>query len=648
VAERPLGVSRESHSTVGGSRFPPIADYGFISDCEVCALVAPSGSVEWMCLPRMDGPSIFAAILDRHAGWFRLGPADVTVPSDRRYLAGTMVLETTWDTPTGWAVVRDVLLIGPWRDDSPGSSPHRRAPSDHQAERVLLRTARCLSGSIEFVLECEPAFDYGRGRGRWQHVGDSYGQAEIAPADGEPPIRLTTDLNLGLEGPRAMARRRLRAGDQVFCALSWGDGAPPETFAAAHDRLSRTGDFWHEWIARGRFPDHPWRAYLQRSALTLKGLIYAPTGAMLAAATTSLPETPGGERNYDYRFSWLRDSTFLLWGLYTLGLDREAEDYFYFLTDIAEEEADLQIMYGIGGERELTEQVLDHLSGYEGARPVRIGNAAWDQRQHDVWGVLLDSVHLHVRSGDELDERRWQVLARQVEAALERWRDPDQGIWEVRGPPQHFTSSKVLCWVAADRGAKLAELRGDPEVAARWREAADEIHADVCANGVDDRGVFCQHYDTTALDASALLIPLLGFLPPDDPRVHSTVHAIADELTEDELVLRYHVHETDDGFSGEEGTFTICSFWLVSALTEMGEVARARALCTKLLTYASPLLLYAEEIDPHSGLHLGNFPQAFTHLALINAVVHLIRVDEELSGQMEPAPAPGLIVEPLG
>jgi alpha,alpha-trehalase len=373
--------------------------------------------------------------------------------------------------------------------------------------------------------------------------------------------------------------------------------------------------------------------------LTLKGLIYAPTGAMLAAATTSLPETPGGERNYDYRFSWLRDSTFLLWGLYTLGLDREANDYFYFLTDLAEEQADLQIMYGIGGERELTEQILDHLSGYDGARPVRIGNAAWDQRQHDVWGVLLDSVYLHVRSGDELDERRWSILAPQVDAALEHWREPDQGIWEVRGPAQHFTSSKVLCWVAADRGAKLAELRGDSEAAARWREAADDIHADVCANGVDDRGVFCQHYDTTALDASALLIPLLGFLPPDDPRVRATVLAIADELTVDELVLRYRVEETDDGFEGEEGTFTICSFWLVSALTEIGEVDRARALCTKLLSYASPLHLYAEELDPHSGLHLGNFPQAFTHLALINAVVHLIHVDEKLSGQAEPAAA---------
>ena len=263
-------------------------------------------------------------------------------------------------------------------------------------------------------------------------------------------------------------------------------------------------------------------------------------------------------RNYDYRYTWLRDSTFMLWGLYTLGFDREANDFFYFIADLAEQDTDLQIMYGIGGERELTEQTLDHLSGYEGARPVRIGNGAWDQRQHDVWGVLLDSVYLHTRSRDALDARRWPMLVRQVEAAIEHWREPDQGLWEVRGPAQHFTASKVLCWVAADRGAKLAQLRGDERHAAEWRKAADEIRADVCANGTDDRGVFCQHYETTALDASALLIPLLGFLPPDDERVRSTVLAIADELTEDELVLRYRVEETDDGFSGEEGTFTIC------------------------------------------------------------------------------------------
>ena len=581
-----------------------------------------------MCLPRMDGPSVFAAVLDRGAGSFRLGPADVVVPSGRRYLPGTMVLETTWSTPTGWAVSRDVLLVGPWRHGSSRSETHRRVPSDQSAERVLLRTVRCLQGVIDIVLECEPAFDYGRARGTWRHVGSGYGQAEVTAGDDGPLLQLTTDLNVGFEGPRAVARRRLRAGERVFCALSWGDGTPPQTFDEAHQRLARSADFWHEWISRGKFPDHPWREYLQRSALTLKGLIYAPTGALLAAATSSLPETPGGERNYDYRYTWLRDSTYMLWGLYTLGLDREADDFFYFLTDLADQDANLQIMYGIGGERELTEYTLDHLSGYDGARPVRIGNGAWDQRQHDVWGVLLDSVYLHTRSRDRLDERRWPMLVRQVEAAITHWGEPDQGLWEVRGPAQHFTASKVLCWVAADRGAKLAQLRGDANHAAAWRQAADEIHADVCANAIDDRGVFCQHYDSTALDASALLIPLVGFLPPDDKRVRATVLAIADELTEDELVLRYRVEETDDGFSGEEGTFTICSFWLVSALTEIGEVDRARALCEKLLAYASPLLLYAEEIDPHSGRHLGNFPQAFSHLALINAVIHLIREDE--------------------
>jgi GH15 family glucan-1,4-alpha-glucosidase len=640
VAEELIEASRLSHSTVGGSPFPPIADYGFISDCEVCALIAPGGNVEWMCLPRMDAPSIFAAVLDREAGRFRVGPADVTVPAGRRYLPGTMVLETTWDTPTGWAVVRDVLLIGPWRHESRRSGIYQRVPTDHAAEKVLLRTVRCLSGSIDFILECEPAFGYGRRRGVWRHTGEGYGQAEVTDGEGELAIRLVSDLNLGFEGPQAIARRRLRAGEQVFCALSWGDGSPPETFAAAHERLVATGDFWHEWISRGRFPDHPWRPYLQRSALTLKGLIYTPTGALLAAATSSLPETPGGERNYDYRYSWLRDSTFMLWGLYTLGFDREANDFFYFLSDLAEGEADLQIMYGIGGERELTEETLDHLSGYDGARPVRIGNGAWDQRQHDVWGVLLDSVYLHTRSREGLDERRWPMLKRQVEAALAHWQEPDQGLWEVRGPAQHFTASKLLCWVAADRGARLAELRSDQENAARWRQAADEMHADICARGTDDRGVFCQHYETTALDASLLLVPLVGFLPPDDPRVRATVLAIADELTEDELVLRYRVEETEDGFSGEEGSFTICSFWLVSALVEIGEIPRARALCAKLLSFASPLHLYAEEIDPHTGRHLGNFPQAFSHLALINAVMHLIRADEQLSRDAAAADGP--------
>jgi len=348
---------------------------------------------------------------------------------------------------------------------------------------------------------------------------------------------------------------------------------------------------------------------------------------MLAASTTSLPETPGGERNWDYRYTWIRDSTFMLWGLYTLGFDWEANDFFYFVADVCEHDEDLQVMYGVGGERELDEVILDHLSGYEGARPVRAGNGAYNQDQHDVWGAVLDSVYLHTKSRDHLPERVWPILVRHVETALAHWREPDRGIWEVRGEPKHFTSSKLMCWVAADRGTRLAEMRGDAERAARWGAAAEEMHADICANGVDGRGVFTQHYDTDALDASLLLMPLVRFLPSDDERVRRTVLAIAEELTVDGLVLRYRVEETDDGLSGEEGAFAICSFWLVSALAEIGEMRRARQLCEKLLNYASPLGLYAEEIDPHSGRHLGNFPQAFTHLAQINAVMHVIRAD---------------------
>jgi GH15 family glucan-1,4-alpha-glucosidase len=291
-------------------------------------------------------------------------------------------------------------------------------------------------------------------------------------------------------------------------------------------------------------------------------------------------------------------------------------------------------MYGIGGERDLKEKELDHLPGYANSRPVRIGNAAAMQRQHDVWGALLDSVYLHSKAADHVDSRIWPILGRQVEAALKHWREPDAGIWEVRGPLRHFTSSKIMCWVAADRGARLAAVIGQDAAASEWEMAADEIKADILAHGVDDRGVLVQHYETKALDASLLLAPLVRFLPPTDPVIVNTVNAIADELTEDGLVLRYRVGETEDGFSGEEGTFTICSFWLVSALCEIGENERARALCAKLLSFAGPLELYAEEIDTRSGQHLGNFPQAFTHLALINAVLHVIRAERDVNGTL--------------
>ncbi len=623
---------------LGGSPFPPIADYAFLSDCEVTALVGPSGSIEWMCLPRMDGPSAFAAMLDRDAGHFRLNPSNVTVPAGRRYLPGTMVLETTWGTRTGWVIVRDVLLIGPWHHDHDRSHTHRRPPTDWDADHVLLRTMRCVNGSVEMVLDCKPMLDYGTKRVSWEYSGDGYSELEGTAPECDTTVRLTTDLRLGIEGDRVRGRTTMRDGDLAFVAMSWSEHPAPQTYDEAHQRLTGTADYWHEWLSRGEFPDHPWRGYLQRSALTLKGLSYAPTGAMCAAATTSLPETPQGERNWDYRYSWIRDSTFMLWGLFTLGFDWEANDFFSFILDVAATD-DLQVMYGIGGERELQESTLDHLEGYERARPVRIGNGAFNQKQHDVWGVFLDSVYLHTKSRDYLPDEMWPILARQVEQAIEHWREPDRGIWEVRGEPKHFVSSKIFCWVACDRGARLARLREDDETAERWQYHADEIQADILEHGVDERGVFVQHYGTDALDAALLLAPLVRFLPADDERIRKTVLAIADELTVDGLVLRYKVQETDDGLSGEEGTFAICSFWLVAALEEIGETQRARDLCERMLGYASSLDLYAEEIDAHTGRHLGNFPQAFTHLALINAVMHVISADKRLAAAQQPLDA---------
>jgi GH15 family glucan-1,4-alpha-glucosidase len=608
----------------GKGGFPRIGEYGFLSDCHTGALVAPDGSVEWLCLPRFDSPSVFASILDRGAGFFRLGPREL-VPVARRYEPGTNILETTWATDRGWLIVRDALTIGPWRKRP--DDPHRRPPPDLDAERVLLRVVECVQGEAEVDLMCHPMPDYARQRASWELSDDLH----TATLDGAGPgVVLVSDMNMGIEADRVEARHTLHDGERCFCALTWGaDPDPPRTVEEAHARLDGTGEFWRRWLAAGEFPDHPWRIHLQRSALTLKGLTYAPTGAMIAALTTSLPETPGGERNWDYRYSWIRDATFTLWGLHVLGLDAEADDFARFIGEICRKHGDrLQIMYGIGGERDLTEETLDHLSGYGGAKPVRIGNAAFDQRQNDVYGALLDSMYIHLKANRPFPEEGWLVLEDQVESAVAAWREPDQGIWEARGEPKHYVSSKLMCWVALDRGARLAARRGDDERAARWSAIAEEIRGEILDRGVSERGVMRQHYDTDALDASTLLAPLVRFLPPDHEVIRNTVTAIANELTEHGLVLRYRVHETEDGLHGEEGTFLICSFWLVAALSEIGEAERACALCDRLLSLAGPLGLYAEEIEAKSHLHLGNFPQAFTHLALINAVSHVI-ADEQ-------------------
>ncbi|MBV8711005.1 MAG: glycoside hydrolase family 15 protein, partial [Solirubrobacterales bacterium] len=493
---------------------------------------------------------------------------------------------------------------------------------------MLVRVIECIQGQVQIEAVCEPMFDYGRRPARWAMVSDNWSAAEAT--DGETVLRLITDLRIGIEGGRARARHTLTEGEERFVALGWRHGLNgPAHCANAKERLQNTFHYWRDWLATGRFPDHRWRQYLQRSALTLKGLTYAPTGATVAAATTSLPETPGGERNWDYRYCWMRDATFTLWGLHALGLDWEADDFMQFVADLERvDDGALQIMYGLAGERDLHEEQLPHLHGYEGARPVRIGNGAYRQRQNDVYGSVLDSVYLHTKMGGHIPGRLWPVLQDQVRCAQGIWRQPDQGIWEARGDPKHYVSSKLMCWVALDRGARLAQLQGQGDQAAEWQGVAEEIRADILARGVSERGVFRQHYETDALDASTLLIPLVRFLPAQDERVKATVLAIASELQENGFVLRYRVQETDDGLTGEEGTFLICSFWLVSALSEIGEAEPAAQMCERLLAQASPLGLYAEELDGRTGRHLGNFPQAFTHLALINAVMHVISQEE--------------------
>ena len=615
------------------SPFPPIAEYAFLSNCHTGALVAPDGAIDWLCIPRFDSPSVFGTLLDRQAGFFRLGPFGINVPVTRRYEPGTNTLETIWHVSGSWLVVRDSLTMGP-RQVEDNITPHTRPPADDDAEHVLVRTVHCFDGSVEVELVCEPVFDYGRTPGEWKLLGDGRHAADAQGAG--QAFRLTTDMALGIEANRVRARHVLSKGDEIYCALSWAEGfAAPADLDEARAQLGATTHFWRQWLARARIPDHEWREPIQRSALAIKGLTYMPTGATVAALTTSLPETPGGERNWDYRYTWIRDSTFTLQALHFLNLDWEADEFMQFVADLeCNEDGALQIMYGIDGRRDLTESTRDDLSGYVGARPVRVGNGAFDQRQNDVFGAALDSVLLHTRRSQRLPRRLWPIVRAQAECATAVWREPDQGIWEARGAPQQYVSSKLMCWVAMDRAAKLADIAGERDQGIAWGAVAEEIKADILEHGVDSRGVLRQHYATDALDASTLLAALFGFLPANDERLRASVLAIADELTEDGFVLRYRTGETDDGLSGKEGTFLICSFWLVSALAIIGERQRARDLMERLLRIASPLGLYAEEFDAATGRHLGNFPQAFSHLALIEAAARIIVAErlEEVGG----------------
>ncbi len=614
--------------------YPPIADYALLSDCHSCALVSMDGSIDWCTFHRFEARPVFARILDwAKAGFFRIAPLDEDYESTRRYLPGTNVLETTFRTPNGTLVLTDFFAF---RVPGPGEDAHAAHP-DHQ----LIRIVRCTEGEVGVKVKLVPRFDYGLTTPRLETLADDL----VIVYGGADALVLQSELPFGdAERSATQGNRTLRAGDEAFVVLTYQ--LPHEldprrlTRKQVHAKLEETTSTWAAWADRCVY-DGPYREQVVRSALVLKALTNGPTGSIVAAATTSLPEEIGGERNWDYRFSWLRDSALTLNALFALGYTEEAHAYMNWLKRTTAGRAkELQIMYGVGGERLLPEVELDWLEGYRGSRPVRIGNGAAQQFQLDTFGELLDTAWLYRQHGGEIDEIFWDFLSRVGGVVLEKWREPDQGIWEIRGEPKHFVYSKVMAWVALDRLVRIAELDGRVGDVANWRAARDEIRDVVERDGVDpDSQSFVQYAGSQALDASNLMIPIVGFVSHADPRAKVTADRIADELSADGFVYRY-VTDGVDGLSGEEATFAICSFWLVECLARAGEQERARELFERLLGFCNDVGLLAEEIDPHSGELIGNFPQAFSHLGLIQAAIALDLPAESMTAQA-PALAAG-------
>ncbi len=598
--------------------YPAIADYALISDCHSCALVSLDGSVDWCTFHRFEARPVFARILDwSKAGFFRIAPLEDDYEPTRRYLPGTNVLETTFTSERGTLVVTDFFS---YRVPGPEEDAHAAHP-DHQ----LIRMARCTEGEMPVKVKLVPRFDYGLTTPRLEMLDSDL----VVVYGGADALVLQSELPFGhAERSATTGNRTLHAGEEAFVVLTYQlpHELSPErlTKEDVSTRLETTTRTWKAWSDRCAY-DGPYREQVVRSALVLKALTNAPTGSIVAAATTSLPEEVGGERNWDYRFSWLRDSALTLNALFALGYDEEAQAYMAWLRrTTAGRASELQIMYGVGGERLLPEVELDWLEGYRGSRPVRIGNGAYSQFQLDVFGELLDTAWLYRRHGGEIDDVFWDFLSRVGGAVLERWQDPDQGIWEIRGEPRHFVYSKVMAWVALDRVIRLAELDSREGDLDAWRAARDEIRMLVESEGVDPAsGAFQQAFgDGGKLDASNLMIPIVGFVAHDDDRAKATFERVADELSADGFVYRY-VTDGVDGLSGDEATFAICSFWLVECLARAGERERARELFERLLGFCNDVGLLAEEIDPHSGDLIGNFPQAFSHLGLIQAAIAL-------------------------
>jgi GH15 family glucan-1,4-alpha-glucosidase len=612
--------------------YPPIADYALISDCHSGALVSKDGSIDWCTFHRYEARPVFGRILDwKKAGFFRIAPLHDDYEATRRYLPATNVLETTFGTPSGTLVLTDFFA---YRVPEPEEDAHSAHP-DHQ----LIRIARCIEGEVAVKVKFVPRFDYGLTTPRLETLADDL----VVVYGGADALVLQSELPFGhAELSATEGNRTLRAGEKAFVVLTYQLPHELEPRRLTRDevdaRFETTSATWAAWAERCTY-EGPYRDQVVRSALVLKALTNGPTGSIVAAATTSLPEEIGGERNWDYRFSWLRDSALTLNALFALGYDEEAHDYMAWLErTTAGRASELQIMYGVGGERLLPEVELDWLEGYRGSRPVRIGNGAYSQFQLDVFGELLDAVWVYRQHGGEINHTFWEFIGRIAGAVIDRWRDADQGIWEIRGEPRHFTYSKVMAWVALDRAVRIAEADGREGALDEWRANRDELRELIEREGVDpESGAFVQSFgDGGKLDASNLMIPIVGFVEHTDPRARATTERIATELSTDGFVYRY-VTDGVDGLSGDEATFAICSFWLVECLARAGETERARELFERLLGFCNDVGLLAEEIDPHSGELIGNFPQAFSHVGLIQAAIALDLPQESMS-MMAPHP----------
>jgi GH15 family glucan-1,4-alpha-glucosidase len=595
-------------SVSAASMYLPIAEHGVIGDLRTVALVGTDGTIDWYCCPRFDSPSVFAAILDRRRGGrYRIAPALGIGTVKQLYFPDTNVLITRFLTPEGVGEVEDFMPIGP--------------------RQRLIRRVLCVRGDMTFRIEVDPRFDYGR----LQHEtvmhehGVIFRTPELTLALAAAiPFRSGED---GIRGEFALAPGE----SQTFVLETVDAGGVPRPCSPEETRqdFEDTVAYWRRWLGQSRYRGR-WRETVHRSALVLKLLTYEPSGAMVAAPTTSLPEQIGGGRNWDYRYTWIRDTAFSLYALLRLGFTEEAAGFMDWLTDrfserVGHASGPLQIMYAVDGSAELTEEILDHFEGYRGSAPVRIGNGAADQLQLDIYGELIDSVYLYNKHGTPISHGAWTDLARIVDWVCENWDQADEGIWEVRGGRQHFTYSRLMSWVAVERAIRIAQHRGLPSDSVRWAATRDEIYHQIMHRGWHaKRGVFVQHFDTDVLDASVLLMPLTKFIAPTDPLWLSTLEAISRELVSDSLVYRYNIEASPDGLEGEEGTFSICTFWYVEALARAGRIDEARIVFEKMLTYANHLGLYSEQIGP-TGELLGNFPQAFTHLALISAAVNLDR-----------------------